>query len=707
VSTFDNTKYDVELNGVGYRVRSITKSELPPFIPRLGSGDQTESEFDLLRAKTLEGFSGGILQRQWDTDANNSVYATEGLYPRYEDGVLYPVNEPVLVGPGGKFLMTAHCVNRDYYFRASISYNSPTVSIIRRDTSGTETSLTLPAVMTSGAANSVTSMVIWNGQLWIASGDGIFYMPLSSTTVTKVPAGSTVFQLMVVYRGSLYGTNEALSITGTANSQLHKYTGDTATTSSTLVGDTGLAFTSFTSRLLAFSGRIWLTRPEGLWSYDGVSFNPIDDTSTNVDTRNFRHACVLKGYLYYFMPDGFYRFNGALIEKLYDVSEIGFPADACVGKNRIWLWYANSADAGSSRYDKTMGYNNSAGYTRDGNILVFNGKALFGYRRTSASAPNPVDFTYQNDPYGMYWFSDKLWLWRNYDHDGYYDTLDTNEKGATGNKPWKLVTSVYDGEFPMIDKDFENLEAVLDSVPPSDQSITVEYRTSGFDVDTGWTSYGTIKALTRLQEYVYRSLASGLTYRRIQFRFSGTTDAGYGIVKLIFRYLLSPDFKFQWTVTLAAYGDNSLEPLVLRDGTSGNQAVSLLRGNVYDSRQSDTPVIFCDIDQLDLNGAHTNSITTITLYDTGLLKDRGFIKIDSELIYYTGRTTSTLTGCTRGVAGTTAAAHSNGAKIYPAYRVIVRQIQSERFELSDGVFAQDQVVSSSIPSDITVSLQEV
>jgi hypothetical protein len=36
---------------------------------------------------------------------------------------------------------------------------------------------------------------------------------------------------------------------------------------------------------------------------------------------------VLKGYLYYFMPDGYYRFNGSLIEKLYDVSEVGFPIE--------------------------------------------------------------------------------------------------------------------------------------------------------------------------------------------------------------------------------------------------------------------------------------------------------------------------------------------------------------------------------------------
>ena len=66
-----------------------------------------------------------------------------------------------------------------------------------------------------------------------------------------------------------------------------------------------------------------------------------------------------------------------------------------------------------------------------------------------------------------------------------------------------------------------------------------------------------------------------------------------------------------------------------------------------------------------LNGAINAAVTSITVADASQLPDSGtnFIIIDSEEISYTGISTNTLTGCTRGVAGTTAASHSDGATV--------------------------------------------
>ena len=62
----------------------------------------------------------------------------------------------------------------------------------------------------------------------------------------------------------------------------------------------------------------------------------------------------------------------------------------------------------------------------------------------------------------------------------------------------------------------------------------------------------------------------------------------------------------------------------------------------------------------------TATATTIT-YDTlasgTTFPNQGTIKIGSEQISYTGKTTTTLTGLTRGVNGTTAATHNNNAVI--------------------------------------------
>ena len=66
-----------------------------------------------------------------------------------------------------------------------------------------------------------------------------------------------------------------------------------------------------------------------------------------------------------------------------------------------------------------------------------------------------------------------------------------------------------------------------------------------------------------------------------------------------------------------------------------------------------------------LNGAINSAVTTLTLADSSQFPSSGtnFIIIDSEEISYTGVSGNTLTGLTRGVAGTTAASHSDGATV--------------------------------------------
>jgi hypothetical protein len=64
-----------------------------------------------------------------------------------------------------------------------------------------------------------------------------------------------------------------------------------------------------------------------------------------------------------------------------------------------------------------------------------------------------------------------------------------------------------------------------------------------------------------------------------------------------------------------------------------------------------------------LNGAIDNAVTTITLTSVTGFPTTGVVKIDNELISYTGITSNNLTGCTRGVNGTAAASHSDLAGV--------------------------------------------
>ena len=61
-----------------------------------------------------------------------------------------------------------------------------------------------------------------------------------------------------------------------------------------------------------------------------------------------------------------------------------------------------------------------------------------------------------------------------------------------------------------------------------------------------------------------------------------------------------------------------------------------------------------------LNGAITDSATTLTLVDATGFPTSGTVLINEELITYTGVSTNDLTGLTRGTNGTTAASHGSG-----------------------------------------------
>jgi hypothetical protein len=67
-----------------------------------------------------------------------------------------------------------------------------------------------------------------------------------------------------------------------------------------------------------------------------------------------------------------------------------------------------------------------------------------------------------------------------------------------------------------------------------------------------------------------------------------------------------------------------------------------------------------------LNGTINASATSIVLTSATGFPSAGAIFIDSECITYSGVSTNTLTGCTRGTNGTTAASHTTGVAVYAA-----------------------------------------
>ena len=70
-----------------------------------------------------------------------------------------------------------------------------------------------------------------------------------------------------------------------------------------------------------------------------------------------------------------------------------------------------------------------------------------------------------------------------------------------------------------------------------------------------------------------------------------------------------------------------------------------------------------EIDTTTLDGALTDSATTVTVASTSGFDSSGTLFIENEQITYTGTTSTTFTGATRGANSTTAAAHSSGTQV--------------------------------------------
>ena len=101
--------------------------------------------------------------------------------------------------------------------------------------------------------------------------------------------------------------------------------------------------------------------------------------------------------------------------------------------------------------------------------------------------------------------------------------------------------------------------------------------------------------------------------------------------------------------------------LVMTNNFDKPQYWALTDGKPLSSQKMQDLANWPSLTQLD--GAINDAVTTITVDSTEDFPSAGTMNIGSEKISYTGVTSTTFTGCTRGAAGTTAASHSDNDNV--------------------------------------------
>jgi len=118
------------------------------------------------------------------------------------------------------------------------------------------------------------------------------------------------------------------------------------------------------------------------------------------------------------------------------------------------------------------------------------------------------------------------------------------------------------------------------------------------------------------------------------------------------------------------------DPMIRMGTGNSTDAVDLGFYGIYSSKATTINVV----------GGINASTTTITVVSTAAFGATGHLYIGSEEITYTGKTSTTFTGCTRGANGTTAAIAANGATVYqPNFAGIVRDASDGAFKIFSGL----------------------
>ena len=115
----------------------------------------------------------------------------------------------------------------------------------------------------------------------------------------------------------------------------------------------------------------------------------------------------------------------------------------------------------------------------------------------------------------------------------------------------------------------------------------------------------------------------------------------------------------KWASAIVPFTTAETEP-VLMSALFGDEVIAARGEAIYRSTSASNTV----------SGALTAIAATVTVASTTGFSVTGTIMIGTEQITYTGLTTTTFTGCTRGANSTTAAAHSDTDPVYQTWTVI-------------------------------------
>jgi hypothetical protein len=715
-------KYNLAINGVGYLVRGLNykKKDLRATIPRFSTGTVSESDYDTYQVHTQNDFSGQM-KFPYDikdpTNLNNIVGGlvhpvsgeikpiapkTDGVHALLSGGASKPISATyrgtlycavgmeVLSWSGTDFTYVGNALNGALTSTATtVTVNStalfPSAGFITIDseviaytgkTATQFTTCTRAQLGTAAAAHNsaviarmnfganITDMAVYADKMYVAGG-GSFQCWAFDGTIWAQPLGSGNQRVsLCVFNNKLYGS------AGTTNSfQLWSFDG----TTSSLVGDVGDKYYG-TNSYTVFNHRLYIAKKDGLFVYDGVQISCVVDFSDSIHWSNMLFMDSFDGSLYYSMRDKLYKFNGSTVEK---IAEFGYnQLITCIKSvaNRLIVctrsYYIGAGDA--APFDYAYQYN-GVGFTKL--IDAWTPHVLFG------SFPI-TDVLYYSSGTGAKTSVDQLVFICNDGttllHYTYFAITDPFNESVSADytNTIYLTPGSFDFGTPSAKK---YLSSILLDFSSFAEVTSVTAYLEGTGSGLTWATQ-TVPASGKLELFAHLATS---TYNNGALFYTGKArieivcaGSDVSLRSVAIKASVVPDYKREWQVSLLAVGTSD-NPLELLDGTAETTTSYALRENIYAARVATAPIAFEDIDYTIANGALTTTATTVTVDTTHLFPSAGFLKIDDEIIRYTGKSATQFTGCVRASLSSTAATHLDNAIVNLYYRAILSDILNE------------------------------
>lgn len=666
-------KFHVALDGVGLLLQGAPNSPAyrvsnsPVYGTRFASGDRDYNDLSQWWYFIQTDWSGGIKNTtSWQDDAK--YYYSSNIDTFTEPGVVKLGKSTTL-----EFDNTGFGAS-EVYDSKLVFYNDNDVLIhmdgddLRNDSGG--------AIIASGGTSDVYHFCDYKNYLWLfyngSSGVRNFDGTTESdkTSLIETPINGIINRAGggIVIGGILY------ILTGQSNGyiSLVRTTAANPTVAGdfTLVWETELAvgadiigFNTINGSLILMVGDAIGTNVLHLYSIDlasGVGVLLKEFSSSSGTARGRRHIRLLGDKLIITVPspsssrDGeIYTYDGSSLTRVFSTDE----AKELLGEE---------ADV-----DLTDGCVIAGNYAFWGN-LVYDGEHFYNSLKDNSDTT-----TARFLPIGYNPSTDELMLKSTADTQKVYsvDLSGTTYKtGATESA--FLVFSQHD-KLQSVDKLLNSITIGFKGLAAG-QSIEVYYTTSETPpvANGSWTLVGTASNTLDGSSATSKTfnLPNGTLAKKFWFRINlkSTTSGTPSLTDFTAEYLPLPDYRFQWSLNI-----NCADEVKKLDGRSLVETTAReLKARLMRAWMTKSALDFQDVDYATtlLNGTLTDSATTITVDSTQYFPEQGRLKVDDEEIFYTGKTPSTFTGCTRGVRGTRAASHSDNAVINNGYRVLVNDI---------------------------------